>query len=322
MTMPGTLYVVATPIGNLEDITLRALRVLAEVDIIACEDTRHTQKLLSHFKISKPLVSYHEHNEQPRATELCGKLQAGASIALVSDAGTPLVSDPGYRLIQEAAGRNIPIVPLPGATALITALAASGLPTNEFVFAGFLPSRRGARRTRLGDFLLFPSTLIFYESPYRIKETLKDVIEVLGDRDAAVARELTKVHEEFVRGKLSEISGQIETSHPRGEYVLVIGPRTAQRAPVRGGAAGGGADARAGKEEVDAGREGGDFPATERSILEEVDELMNTEGMDQKTALKRVARSHELPRREAYRLLVKEIEARKADKDPDSEPIE
>ncbi|HEY6329305.1 MAG TPA: 16S rRNA (cytidine(1402)-2'-O)-methyltransferase [Blastocatellia bacterium] len=287
--MAGTLYLVATPIGNLEDITLRALRVLIEVNIIACEDTRHTQKLLNHFDIAKPLLSYHEHNERERALELCDKLEAGADVALVSDAGTPLVSDPGFRLVQEATARNIPVVPVPGATALIAALAASGLPTNEFVFCGFLPSRRTARRARLSEFLLYPSTLIFYESPYRIRQTLEDAQMILGDRDAAVARELTKVHEEFVRGKLSRISTMIGQVQPRGEYVLLIGPRPAGELPA-------GADSR-----------------SQRSILEEVEDLMESEGLDQKTALKKVAHTRGINRRDAYMQMVKEIEETKGE---------
>jgi len=289
MEMPGTLYLVATPIGNLEDITLRALRILAEVDIIACEDTRHTQKLLSHFKISKPLLSYHEHNEQARAAEICDKIEAGATVALVSDAGTPLVSDPGYRLIKEAASRGISVVPIPGATALITALAASGLPTNEFVFGGFLPPKRSARRARFTDFLLCPSTLIFYEAPHRIKDSLQDAREVLGDRDAAIARELTKIHEEFVRGKLSEIIAKVSGAPPRGEYVLLIGPC------------------------VENDTESGDSGSNDLSVLAAVDRLMETEGIDQKTALKQVARNRGLNRRDAYMQLVKEMEAKRGE---------
>ena len=207
--MPGTLYLVGTPIGNLEDITLRALRVLGEVDLIACEDTRHTGKLLRHYKISKPLVSYHEHNERERAGELIEKLLAGLSVALVSDAGMPLISDPGYHIVGEAARVGVPVVPIPGPSAVIAALAASGLPTAEFVFAGFLPPRRGARRRRLEDYLLTPSTLVFYEAPHRIKECLDDARQILGDRQAAVARELTKLHEEMIRGRLSDLAAAI-----------------------------------------------------------------------------------------------------------------
>ncbi|MGH9822462.1 MAG: 16S rRNA (cytidine(1402)-2'-O)-methyltransferase [Blastocatellia bacterium] len=283
--MAGSLYLVATPIGNLEDITLRALRILREVDLIACEDTRHARKLLSHFDISKPLVSYHEHNERERTEELVQKLEAGTNIALTSDAGMPLISDPGYRLVCEASAHGIAVVPIPGASAVITALAASGLPTDEFVFAGFLPRKRGARRTRFNDFLLTPSTLVFYETPHRIKEALEDAREVLGDRPAAIARELTKLHEEIVRGTLSEIEARVAEKAPRGEFVLMIAGASQLTVPTEG-------DER-------------------RSILEQVDDLMEAEGIDQKTALKQVARSRGITRRDAYKQMVEEIEERR-----------
>src|SRR6516162_7864012 len=183
--MPGKLYLVATPIGNLEDITLRALRILGEVDLIACEDTRHTRKLLSHYKISKPLVSYHEHNERERAGELIEKLLAGLNVALVSDAGMPLISDPGYSIVSEAARAEVPVVPIPGASAGITALAASGLSTSEFAFAGFMPPRSARRKQRLKDFASTAGTLVLYEAPHRIKECIEDAREILGDRRAA-----------------------------------------------------------------------------------------------------------------------------------------
>src|SRR5712692_3798600 len=196
MIMPGALYIVATPIGNLEDITLRALRVLKEVDLIACEDTRHTRKLLAHYQISKPAVSYHEHNERERATELIDKIEAGLNIALVSDAGTPLISDPGFHIVSEAIDRHIPVIPIPGPSALVTALSAAGVPTGEFVFVGFLPSRGAARRARLEELADVRSTLIFYEAPHRIKATIEDARRAFGDRECVVARELTKLHEE------------------------------------------------------------------------------------------------------------------------------
>jgi 16S rRNA (cytidine1402-2'-O)-methyltransferase len=276
--MAGVLYLVATPIGNLEDITLRALSTLKQVDIIACEDTRHTRKLLAHYQISKPLISFHEHNEQQRTRELIKKLEAGANIALVSDAGTPLVSDPGYRLVREASERAIRVVPIPGPSALIAALSASGLPTDQFTFAGFLPSRSAARRARLAELAPLRSTLVFYEAPHRIKESLEDARSVLGERACAIARELTKVHEEFVRGSLSEVIKKITAA--RGEFVLVIGP------PLKG------------KSEAEAG------PAS--SISEEVEKLMRVEGLDQKSALKRVARSRGISKSEAYRRLTLE----------------
>jgi 16S rRNA (cytidine1402-2'-O)-methyltransferase len=280
--MPGTLYLVATPIGNLEDITLRALRVLKEVDLIACEDTRHTRKLLAHYQITKPTISYHEHNERERAMQLIEKIDSGMKVALVSDAGTPLVSDPGFDIVRLCAERNIPVVPVPGPSALVAALAASGLPTNEFTFAGFLPARRAARRARLSEFADLSSTLIFYEAPHRIKETLADAREALGNRPCVVARELTKLHEEFIRGSLSDI--ELSEGARRGEIVLLIGPH------VPG----------------EAGRGG---PGAPRSILEEIEAIMRDEGLDQKNALKRAARSRRISKSEAYRLMLAERSA-------------
>lgn len=274
--MSGTLYLVATPIGNLEDITLRALRVLREVDLIACEDTRHTRKLLAHYEISKASVSYHEHNERERSAELTEKLKAGLNVALVSDAGTPLVSDPGYRLVRDSIDDGIRVVPIPGPSALVTALAASGLSTGEFTFAGFLPARRHARRARLAGFAAVRSTLVFYEAPHRIKETLADARDVLGNRQAVVARELTKLHEQFIRGSLSDL----EIAETRGEIVLLIGPPADDK-------------------DVE--------PA--RSILEEVETTMREEGVDRKSALKRVARARHISKSEAYRLMLAEASA-------------
>jgi 16S rRNA (cytidine1402-2'-O)-methyltransferase len=274
--MSGKLYLVATPIGNLEDITLRALRVLREVDLIACEDTRHTRKLLAHYEISKPTVSYHEHNERERAADIIEKLKAGLNIALVSDAGTPLVSDPGFRLVRDSIDEGISVVPIPGPSALVTALAASGLATTEFTFAGFLPARRHARRARLAQLAPLHTTLVFYEAPHRIKETLADARDVLGNRQAVIARELTKLHEQFIRGALSEI----EIAETRGEIVLLIGPPTDDK-------------------NVE--------PA--RSILEEVETAMREDGIDRKNALKRVARARRISKSEAYRLMLAEASA-------------
>src|SRR5438445_13282079 len=194
----GCLYLVGTPIGNLEDITLRALRILKEVDQIACEDTRHTQKLLTHYAIRKPLVSYHEHNELTRAPELVIELEQGARIALVSDAGTPLVSDPGHRLVTLCLRHHVPVVPVPGPSAIVAALAASGLPTDEFLFAGFLPSRAADRREALRRLGAEPRTVVVFEAPHRLGDALRDARELLGDRKACLAREITKVHEEFI----------------------------------------------------------------------------------------------------------------------------
>ena len=275
--MEGKLYLVATPIGNLEDITLRALRVLKEVDLIACEDTRHTRKLLSHYDISRPTISYHEHNERERTPELIGKLQSGANIALVSDAGTPLVSDPGFRLVSEAIERGLEVVPIPGASALVTAIGASGLPTAEFTFAGFLPPRRAARRARLHELANLKSTVIFYEAPHRIRDTLVDARELLGDRQAVLARELTKVHEQFLRGSLAELAQGLSETATRGEMVLLIGP------PLEDNQA---------------------RSVSTSSVSEEIRRLMFAERIDQKSALKRIARARGITRSEAYRLML------------------
>src|SRR5581483_7778306 len=193
--MPGALFIVATPIGNLEDITHRAVRVLRTVDVIACEDTRQTRKLLDHYGIEKPLVSYHEHNEQGRADELIRDLEAGKNIALVSDAGTPLIADPGYRIVQRARATGITVTPIPGPSAILAALSASGLPTDAFEFRGFFPAKHGARQRLLGEIQDSTSTQVFYEAPHRIIETLHDIEEVLRDRPVVVGRELTKIHE-------------------------------------------------------------------------------------------------------------------------------
>jgi 16S rRNA (cytidine1402-2'-O)-methyltransferase len=222
--MPGTLYLVATPIGNLEDITLRALRVLRESDLIACEDTRQTGKLLSHFEIHKPMVSYHDHNEAARTAELVAKLESGMNVALVSDAGTPLVSDPGYRLVIAAIGAGITVVPIPGASAVLSALAGAGLPTDAFRFCGFLPPKTGQRKKALEELHGEDCTLIFYEAPHRILDTLSDVSAVYGERSVVVAREITKLHEEFLRGTAEEVRTQL-AGRPsvKGEITLLIG---------------------------------------------------------------------------------------------------
>ena len=219
----GTLYVVATPIGNLEDITLRALRVLKEVDVIAAEDTRHTQILLSHYGIRTPLTSYHEHNEKTKARQLMSRLERGEQIALVSDAGTPAISDPGYRLAVEAIRGGIPVIPIPGASALTAVLSAGGLPTDRFVFDGFLPAKKQERRARLRALSSETRTLVIYEAPHRLTETLNDLAEILGDREIVLAREVSKVHEEFLRGRLTEVAKQIAGREIKGELTLLIG---------------------------------------------------------------------------------------------------
>jgi len=268
--MTGSLYLVATPIGNLEDITYRALRTLREADLIACEDTRHTRKLLDHYGISKAVTSYHEHNEAARAQELVEKLLAGASVALVSDAGMPLVSDPGYRVVAAAIAAGIPIIPLPGPSALVAALAASGLATDSFYFGGFLPAKAGQRTRVLEALREHPHTLIFYEAPHRILVTLEDVERVLGPRPVVVARELTKIHEEFLRGPVGEVRATLESrSCVKGEITLLIGKAEAQ-------------------------------PADLVTIAEAVAACERT-GMSRMDAIKEVARRRGLAKREVYK---------------------
>ena len=222
--MPGILYLVATPIGNLEDITYRAVRVLGEVSLIACEDTRQTRKLLEHYRIDRPTISYHEHNEAARTPELIARLLDGTAVALVSDAGMPLVSDPGYRLVTAALEHGIRVEPVPGPSALVTALAASGLPTDAFYFGGFLPAKSGQRTRMLAAVKDYGATLVFYEAPHRILETLADIAATLGPRPVVVARELTKLHEEFLRGSAPEVHAVLAVRDTvKGEITLLIG---------------------------------------------------------------------------------------------------
>lgn len=273
--MPGTLYLVATPIGNLADITHRALQVLSDVDLIACEDTRHTRKLLNHYGINTKTISYHEHNEQQRARQLVDLLKVGSNIAVVSDAGTPAISDPGFRLVQAAIEIEAPIVPIPGPSALISALIAAGLPTDEFFFAGFLPAKSNQRRARLEELKSIPGTLIFYEAPHRLASTLKDAHEVLGEREAVVARELTKLHEEIRRGRLSELAEHY-ANNARGEIVVLIDRKV-----------------------IDA------VSKSETSVGALVNQF-EQEGMDHRAALKKAARELGISRAEAYRKLIAE----------------
>lgn len=270
--MAGILYLVATPIGNLEDITRRAERVLGEVSLIACEDTRHSRRLLDHLGIRTPAVSYHEHNEAQRTPELLARLAAGDSVALVADAGTPLVSDPGYRLVTAAAARGIRIEPVPGASALLAALTASGLPTDSFHFAGFLPSKPSQRRKTLEAVKDITATLVFFEAPHRVAASLADIGEVLGPRPMAAAREITKLHEEFLRGTPAEILREL-ASRPtvKGEFTLVVG---GARAPAAASA------------------------PPEAEVAERM-----AAGMSRMEAIKAVARRRGLPKRELYRLL-------------------
>lgn len=218
----GTLYIVATPIGNLEDMTFRAVRILGEVDLIAAEDTRHTRKLLTHFGISRPLVSYFDHNQQIKGQQIIAALAEGKSVALVSDAGTPCISDPGYQLVRDAAAAGVTVVPLPGGCAAIAALSASGLPTDEFTFVGFLPNRQGKRRERLSLLAAEPRLLVFYEAPHRLAATLADMAELFGDRNAVVAREMTKIYEEIARGRLPELATRFGETPAQGEVVILV----------------------------------------------------------------------------------------------------
>ena len=276
---PGpALYLVATPIGNLEDITLRALRVLRGVDLIACEDTRQTQKLLNHYGITTRTISYHEHNEMTKAAELVVDLESGARIALVTDAGMPGISDPGFRLISLAIRHRVPVIPIPGASAFLAALVASGLPTDSFRFSGFLPAKRGERRSVLEGIRTSPRTQVFYEAPHRVLDTLEDVVEVLGpDRHIVIAREVTKIHEEFLRGRADELLATLKARNDvKGEITLLIAKAEESHetvAPLR-------------------------VPVRQR-----IAQVMADEKIDEKSALKKVAKEMGVSKSEAYREL-------------------
>ncbi|HEY4086841.1 MAG TPA: 16S rRNA (cytidine(1402)-2'-O)-methyltransferase [Bryobacteraceae bacterium] len=271
--MSGRLYVVATPIGNLEDITYRAVRILKEVDWIACEDTRTTRRLLDHYGISRPTLSYHEHNETGRAAELIARIQQGETGALVSDAGTPLLSDPGYRLVHAAAEAGVRVEALPGPSALLAALVVSGLPTDRFLFAGFLPAKQGQRRNVLESVAEEAATLVFYEAPHRITETLEDITATLGQRPVVVGRELTKLHEETLRGTADEIRKSLITRDAiRGEFVVMIG-------------------------KAEASEGGSDVP------IETMIETLIGAGIERMDAIKTVARERGLSKREVYKLI-------------------
>ena len=264
---------VATPVGNLSDITLRAIEVLKEVDLIACEDTRHTRKLLEHFQIGTATVSYHEHNERDRAEEILARLKSGGRVAVVSDAGMPGICDPGYRVVTLAVENGVPVVPVPGASAVVLALAASGLPTDAFGFGGFLPAKAGQRRDALKAVAASERTEIFYEAPHRVIETLEELVEVLGGaRRVVVARELTKLHEEFLRGPAEEVLAQFKKrGEVKGEITLLIGK--AEAGVVAGTA----------------------------SLRQRMEQLMREESLDEKSALKKVAKEFGLGKSEAYR---------------------
>ncbi len=273
--MIGTLYLVATPIGNLQDVSQRALDTLLSVNLIACEDTRHTLKLLNHYRIANSLISYHEHNEQERAEELTDRLVRGDSIAIVSDAGTPGICDPGFRIVQRAIEIGAAVVPIPGAVAFVNAAAASGLATDSIFFSGFLPSRKGDRRKRLEEISSIPATLVLYESPHRLAKSLADCHDVLGDRRAVVARELTKLHEEFARGSLSELAARFATQPVKGEIVLVI----------------------------ERGEENGQQTSGSVKDLASLVIEFEAQGLHHKTALKRAAKALGMSKSDAYRML-------------------
>lgn len=283
----AVLYIVSTPIGNLEDITMRALRILREVRWIACEDTRRTATLLARHGIRTRLISYHEHNERERTLELTAALNRGEQGALVTDAGTPLVSDPGFRLVASAIASGIRVVPLPGASAVLAALSASGIPCSEFLFAGFLPARRAERRRALELLRTEGRTIVLFEAPHRLAASLADGAEILGPRQACVARELTKIHEEFCRAPLPDLAAHFASVAVRGEITLVVG------APV---------------EQIARAPAGEHPPGSEVPLSVRVAELMRSEGLARNAALKRAARERGLTRREAYRQLVHEGE--------------
>ncbi len=275
----GTLYIVGTPIGNLEDMTVRAVRILQTVDLIAAEDTRHTGKLLHHFQIKTPQISYHEHNLTTRTSELLSKLQQGRSIALVSDAGMPGISDPGYELVKACADEEITVVPIPGASAVITALSASGLPSDRFIFEGFLPAKSQARRTHLESLRSESRTIVFYESPHRLRATLQDLADILGgDRLITLARELTKLHEEFWRGTIDEAIELYLKREPQGEYTIVV-----------------------------AGAESVQIVLSETALKSELQSLLD-QGLSRSDASRQLAQQTSLPRRQIYQLALSLLE--------------
>ncbi len=280
--MAGTLFVVSTPIGNLEDITYRAVRILSEVELIACEDTRRTRQLLQRYNIQKPLLSYHEHNERVRVPELLERLQSGASVALVSDSGTPLISDPGYRLVAAAVEAGVPVVPIPGPSAVLAALAGAGLPCERFCFMGFLPAKPSERRQRLAELAASSITAVFYEAPHRILETLEDLAEMVPDRRVVIARELTKLHEEFLRGSPRELLEILRRrSSIKGEITVVVG-KPPEKPPT----------------------------ASEEEIWMTY-EVLRSEGLPEMEAIKQAARKLGLAKREVYRLVKAKADQKK-----------
>lgn len=280
----GTLYLVATPIGNLEDMTFRAIRILQTVDLIAAEDTRHTGKLLQHFQIKTPQLSYHEHNRQQRIPELLSKLSEGKAIALVTDAGMPLISDPGYELVKACVAQGILIVPIPGANAAITALSAAGLATDKFVFEGFLPAKSKERRSHLETLTSETRTIIFYESPHRLRETLQDLGTILGaEREIVLARELTKMHEEFWRGTITDAIAHYTNREPQGEFTLVVAGATLEKPQL-----------------------------SEAAIKAELQNLLK-QGLSRSDASRQLSQQTSLPRRQIYQLALSIAEPNLAD---------
>ncbi|MFB2879883.1 16S rRNA (cytidine(1402)-2'-O)-methyltransferase [Floridanema aerugineum] len=280
----GTLYLVATPIGNLEDMTFRAIRILQTVDLIAAEDTRHTGKLLQHFQIKTPQLSYHEHNSQQRIPELLSQLSQGKAIALVTDAGMPLISDPGYELVKACVAQGISVVPIPGANAAITALSAAGLATDKFVFEGFLPAKSKERRTYLETLKGETRTIIFYESPHRLRETLQDLGTILGEeREIVLARELTKMHEEFWRGTIKDAIAHYTNREPQGEFTLVVAGATLEKPQL-----------------------------SEAAIKAELQNLLK-QGLSRSEASRQLAQQTSLPRRQIYQLALSIPEPNLAD---------
>lgn len=267
----GTLYIIATPIGNLEDITLRALRILKDVDLVAAEDTRHSRKLLTHFGISKPLTSYFDHNKNIKGALILDKLRNGMSVALISDAGTPCISDPGYQLVRDAVREGIDVVPIPGPCAAVSALSASGLPTDSFAFEGFLPNRVGKRREKLGRLKDESRVLIFYEAPTRLVASLSDILEIMGDREVVLAREVTKVYEEFLRGPLSHVMESLKERQVKGEIVVILAPHDSVADTV-----------------------------DDRDIEEMLERYLAADGLSVKDAVKRVALETGMPRGMVY----------------------
>lgn len=292
----GTLYIVATPIGNLEDITYRAVRVLAGARVIAAEDTRHTRHLLAHYRITTPVVSYHEQNEERRAAELVRRLAAGDDVAIVSDAGTPAVSDPGFALVRAAVAAGVPVVSVPGASAVTAALTVSGLPPDRFVFLGFLPRKAGERRRVLAALVALPWTLVLFEAPHRIRDTLRDIRDVLGNRRVALARELTKKFEEILRGTVDEVTDHLGSRAPRGEVTLVVeGAQHPERVA--------GAEAAAGARPEPKGIEWFSVSARLEALLDA--------GVTHRDAAQQVAREFKIARRAAYQMAL-DLLARRA----------